>query len=247
MSKYVKRLTAPSKSDKHYYSDNVFYQCGYGMPNCTCYAWGRWYELLGSKPKLYTGNAKTWYPKGESYDGYKRGQTPKLGAVACWSSSGAGHVAIVEEIYSDGSILTSNSAWKSTNFYTKKISKGYNFGKYKFQGFIYLPIEFSQPTTNDEIIYTVKKGDTLSGIANKYNTTYQVLAEYNNIPNPNLINVGQKIKIPSGTEPTYYTVVKGDTLSGIANKYNTTVSQLAKWNDIENVNLIRVGQKLRVK
>lgn len=142
MSKYVKRLTAPSKSDKHYYSDNIFYKCGYGMPNCTCYAWGRWYELLGTKPKLYTGNAKTWYPKGESYDGYKRGQTPKLGAVACWSNSGAGHVAIVEEIYSDGSILTSNSAWKSTNFYTKKIKKGYNFGNYKFQGFIYLPIEF---------------------------------------------------------------------------------------------------------
>ena len=153
MSEYVKRTTAPSKDNKYYYSDNIFYQCGYGMPNCTAYAWGRWYELLGTKPKLYTGNAETWYPKGTAYDGYKRGQTPKLGAVACWAkgvagkaSDGAGHVAIVEEIYSDGSILTSNSAYKGTNFYTKKLAKGYKVNGYTFQGFIYLPIEFTEPT-----------------------------------------------------------------------------------------------------
>ena len=45
----------------------------------------------------------------------------------------------------------------------------------------------------------------------------------------------------------YYTVKSGDTLSGIAKKYNTTVNQLASWNNIKNVNLIYVGQKLRVK
>lgn len=47
-----------------------------------------------------------------------------------------------------------------------------------------------------ETVYTVKKGDTLSGIAAKYGTTYQKLAKYNDIQNPNLIHVGQKIKIP---------------------------------------------------
>ena len=46
-----------------------------------------------------------------------------------------------------------------------------------------------------ETVYTVKKGDTLSGIAAKYGTTYQELAKYNGIQNPNLIHVGQKIKI----------------------------------------------------
>ena len=45
--------------------------------------------------------------------------------------------------------------------------------------------------------YTVVKGDTLSGIAAKYGTTYQALAAYNGISNPNIINVGQKIKIPN--------------------------------------------------
>ena len=44
--------------------------------------------------------------------------------------------------------------------------------------------------------YIVKQGDTLSAIARKYNTTYQVLAEYNSISNPNLIYPGQIIKIP---------------------------------------------------
>lgn len=52
-----------------------------------------------------------------------------------------------------------------------------------------------KPATNDTI-YTVKSGDTLSGIALKYNTTYQKLAEYNNISNPSIIYVGQKIRIP---------------------------------------------------
>lgn len=51
--------------------------------------------------------------------------------------------------------------------------------------------------TSSDIIYVVKSGDTLSGIASKYGTTYQVLATYNNIANPNVITVGQKIKIPS--------------------------------------------------
>lgn len=52
-----------------------------------------------------------------------------------------------------------------------------------------------KPVTNDTT-YTVKSGDTLSGIASKYNTAYQKLAEYNNIANPSIIYVGQKIRIP---------------------------------------------------
>lgn len=48
-----------------------------------------------------------------------------------------------------------------------------------------------------EAVYTVQKGDTLSGIAAKYGTTYQKIAAYNGITNPNLIRVGQKIKIPA--------------------------------------------------
>lgn len=59
-----------------------------------------------------------------------------------------------------------------------------------------------------EAVYTVKKGDTLSAIAKKYGTTYQKLAQYNGIENPNLIHVGQKIRIP-GTGATPKEVTEG--------------------------------------
>ena len=62
-----------------------------------------------------------------------------------------------------------------------------------------------------DTIYVVKKNDTLSAIAKKYGTTYQELAKYNNIANPNIINVGQKIKIPTKTPVvTEITFEKGD-------------------------------------
>lgn len=50
--------------------------------------------------------------------------------------------------------------------------------------------------------YTVKPGDTLWKIAKTYNTTYQELAQYNQIPNPNLIYVNQVIKIPDSSSST---------------------------------------------
>ena len=55
----------------------------------------------------------------------------------------------------------------------------------------------SKSSSSSTKTYTVKSGDTLSSIASKYGTTYQKLAKYNNISNPNVIRVGQKIKIPS--------------------------------------------------
>lgn len=96
-----------------------------------------------------------------------------------------------------------------------------------------------------ETVYTVKRGDTLSGIAAKYGTTYQELAAYNGISDPNIIGVGQKIKIP-GTDAVTHTVASGDTLSAIARKYGSTVSAIAKANNIANVNIIRVGQVLTI-
>lgn len=143
---YIPRTTAPETTDKHYYSDNPFYQSGYGLPNCTCYAWGRFYELLGTKPKLSLSDAENWYSHS---DGYGRGNTPKLGAVICWKrgqvgndADGAGHVAVVEQINADGSIVTSNSAWDSTFFYMQTLTpeSGYTWNSvYQFQGFIYNP------------------------------------------------------------------------------------------------------------
>lgn len=145
---FEQRTTAPSTDNTYYYATNPFYQSGYGMPNCTCYAWGRFYELCGTRPKLCTGDAEEWY---NYSDGYSRGQTAKLGAVIVWAkgvigddSDGSGHVAIVEQINADGSIVTSNSAWNSTNFYLKTIDSSYTLSGYRFLGFIYNPVTFTE-------------------------------------------------------------------------------------------------------
>lgn len=102
--------------------------------------------------------------------------------------------------------------------------------------------------------YTVKSGDTLSEIAVKYGTTVKKLADLNGIKNPNLIQVGQKIKLsgsaPAKTatpKPTYHTVKSGDTVSGLAVKYGSSQSQIKSWNNLKDINKIYVGQKLRVK
>lgn len=105
--------------------------------------------------------------------------------------------------------------------------------------------------------YTVVKGDTLSGIAAKYGTTYQALAALNGIADPNKIYPGQVLKI-SGSAPApkpaskpaassgTYTVVKGDTLSGIAAKYGTTYQKLAQINGIADPNKIYPGQVIKL-
>lgn len=101
------------------------------------------------------------------------------------------------------------------------------------------------------IEYIVKSGDTLLAIAQKHNTTYQKIAKDNNIENPNLIYPNQKLKIYTNvsqeTNETIYIVKSGDTLSAIAQKYNTTYKKIAKDNNISNPNLIYPNQKLVIK
>lgn len=93
--------------------------------------------------------------------------------------------------------------------------------------------------------YIVQPGDTLSAIATKYGTTYQNLVAINSIGNPNLVQVGQVLKVTGQptSENTYF-VQSGDTLSGIAAKFGTTVSDLVSRNHIANPNVICVGQKI---
>ena len=93
--------------------------------------------------------------------------------------------------------------------------------------------------------YVVQPGDTLSGIASRYGTTYQNLAAINGIGDPNRINVGQVLKVTGQptSENTYF-VQAGDTLSGIAAKFGTTVSNLVSRNGIANPNVIYPGQKI---
>lgn len=79
------------------------------------------------------------------------------------------------------------------------------------------------PSTNSDVVYTVKSGDTLSGIAAKYGTTYQKLASYNGISNPNVIRVGQKIKIPNG-QASSYTPAVGDIVNFTGDRHYTSAN-----------------------
>lgn len=148
------RTTAPSNTNKYYIKTTYggYNKCikigndGSVLPNCTGYAWGRFMECQFNvhNCNLSRANAEQWYS--HIIDGYQRGSTPKLGAVICWhSTKSGGHVAIVEQINDDGSIVTSNSAYNGSRFYMKtlKASNHYYMGSsYTFQGFIYNPTEF---------------------------------------------------------------------------------------------------------
>ncbi len=106
--------------------------------------------------------------------------------------------------------------------------------------------------------YRVQPGDTLSAIAARFGTTVGAIAGANGIADPNLIDAGQVLTIPSGTAavaaasaapaatPTTYRVQPGDTLSAIAARFGTTVGAIAGANGIADPNLIDAGQVLTI-
>ena len=119
----------------------------------------------------------------------------------------------------------------------------------------------STSSTTSATTYTVKSGDTLSSIASSHNTTTAALTSLNSLANPNLIYVGQVLKLANTTTASTsstssaastsssamtYTVKSGDPLSSIASSYNTTTSTLTSLNNLSNPNLIYVGQVLKV-
>ncbi len=140
--------------------------------------------------------------------------------IACWSSSAPDNVDY--------------GIWQNTSSYVignQNVDSDYCYKDYptiiKENGLNHL--DNSEPSIPDDIkpnVYIVKSGDTLSEIAEMYNTTYQELARYNNISNPDLIYPGEEIRIPSNN-PTnnnsiIYTVKPGDTIFMVNNKYILT-------------------------
>ena len=115
--------------------------------------------------------------------------------------------------------------------------------------YVGVPYSGGSSTTNS---YVVKSGDTLWSIAKKYGVSVDELKEKNNL-NSNALSINQVLLIPTVLEEVpeeetgeYYTVVSGDTLYSIANKYGLTVDELKSLNNLSS-NLLSIGQRLLVK
>ncbi len=135
---FTKRTSAPPSGSAYWYSsNNPFWSGGY-VGQCTWYAYGRAYEILGSKPNLSVHGSGQWYSENISKGAYSYGSTPKLGAIACWSN----HVAVVEEIDSNGIGITVSQYYGSTDqqFHYVHYNSGsaYTYGGNVFQGYIYI-------------------------------------------------------------------------------------------------------------
>lgn len=139
MGEYIPRLTDEGMlNNPFWYSDNPFYQSGFGLPNCTCYAWGRLYELNGEAPNTSLGDAQSWFDFNKNNHIYPYGNTAQLGAIICFHNDATGgHVGIVEKIEGN-TITTSNSAYGGAYFYLQTLEMGSeSHGNYTFQGYIY--------------------------------------------------------------------------------------------------------------
>lgn len=118
-------------------------------------------------------------------------------------------------------------------------------------------VEGKEERGTGSIVYTVKRGDTISKIAMVYGVTAQHIVEMNDIQNPNLIYPGEKLRITESRSnqlnemgnpnlDVTYVVRKGDTLWGISRKFGVSVDYLVRKNGIRDRNLIYVGEIIRV-
>lgn len=177
MSSFSPRLVAPDVATNKYYrypyspSQGVYVTGGVNdcllinpsngavMPNCVGYAWGRAYELLGSRPTLCQGDANLWWTYSDGYprkSGTDR-NAPKPGAIVCMRLASPGHVAIVENqttptewtisesIYGGAFFRLGTIAWNSSDgrwwcWYDNGSGGSYN--PWDVEGFIYPPYDW---------------------------------------------------------------------------------------------------------
>ena len=112
----------------------------------------------------------------------------------------------------------------------------------------YIGVPYKAPNDLITNTYVVQKGDTLYSIANKLGTTVSELKKENNLTT-NTLQIGEVLRIPTKEiyeeEENIYIVKKGDSLYSIANKYNTTVEELKRINNLTS-NILSIGQVLKL-
>jgi len=109
-------------------------------------------------------------------------------------------------------------------------------------------------------VHVVIAGETLIGVARRYGTTSSAIASANGIANQNLLAIGRRLTIPGTAAPAappaatpavtaaggVHTVVRGETVVGIARRYGVSVSSIVSANRLANSNLLMIGQRLTI-
>jgi len=116
----------------------------------------------------------------------------------------------------------------------------------------------SQPEKAEPFVYTVKAGDNLWNISRKYGVSVEVIIDVNNLKDKDLLSLGQKLEIPAigggvsnsnqKQEPNIvtYTVVKGDTLWSISQRYDVKMTSIISVNNLKEISRLSIGQKLKL-
>lgn len=221
------------------------------------------YNMTGVKPVIYMSNSVIhrydWTSVQSAgyglwnaayYYGYQTihgflPNPPRAGSVSPWGENG-----MIYQYTSSGRL----NGWGGNldlNIYYGDRSDWNNLAGHK-TGNDYTPSEPEHTAEDKVIYYIVQYGDTLSGIAAMYNTTYTYLAKLNGINNPNLIYSGQRIVISgkyessAGQNTTSYTVQSGDCLSTIGVKLGVPWKSIANANGIYSPYTIYTGQVLTI-
>ncbi|MCG2821268.1 MAG: LysM peptidoglycan-binding domain-containing protein, partial [Candidatus Atribacteria bacterium] len=146
-------------------------------------------------------------------------------------------------------ILSTKSTTPETNIITQPVidKKNNNMNN-----------NISEPENIEPIVYTVKAGDSLWNISRKYGASVEIIVDVNNLGDKDSLSIGQKLEIPAigggvsnssqKQEPIIvnYTVVKGDSLWSISQRYDVNMNTIISTNNLKEISRLSIGQKLKL-
>ena len=146
---FTRRTTAPESWNNYYYNAaynpytyETYVRNADLIGECTWYVWGRAYEILGYRPNISNRYAKDFYAYNLNSGAYPYGNEPKLGAIACFAPHNhalwTGHVAIVEAVGGDGSVILSEYNFVSRHAFSANRYLNPTEARTWVQGYIYL-------------------------------------------------------------------------------------------------------------
>ena len=203
----------------------------------------KWNNLSGNKIiagktlKIYSGSGPNNYTSGNT-------TTNKTGNVVSYKIKKGDSIGQIAEMHN----VSVSDLRKWNNISGNRIIAGKTLKIHTSSG---KTNTTTKKTTSSYTYHTVKKGETLSQIAEKYKVSIAALRDWNNISG-NKIIAGKQLKIKKGTKNNtsgnnskYHLVSRGESLYSIAKRYNTTIQKLKSLNKLSNSN-IKAGQKLKV-